>query len=518
MNVATMRRMAGLRLAELIAPLAVASDDAAGLPRETALRTALIGVALGRACGLNGEGLRDTYYAGLLRHLGCSSTSHEETRLMGDEQELRTSFATVDSASPAQMLKNASAGFARGKSRLKRAGTVARFMARAPFEVPHIFAARCEAATQLGRRLLLGEGAVRALDETYERFDGKGLPNRHASESLSLVSRVLAVAETAAMFMRLPGGEALAGRILSERAGGQFDPAVVARFLDGTDTFVGPARADSLLGALLDAEPKPQRSMPEAHLREVALVLADFVDLKSTFTLGHSRRVAATAREAAAILGLPTSDQDRIELAGLLHDLGRISVSNAIWDKPGKLDVGEWEKVRAHTQVTERVLSVAEPWRALARLAASDHERLDGSGYPRGAVPANAGVAARILAAADMYQALVEPRPHRPAHSPEKAAAILAEEAAGGRVDRAAVGAVLEAVGQVRRVAAPNDLTARETEILQWLARGLVDKEIAERLGISHRTVHHHNQSIFGKIGVSTRGAAALFAIEKGLV
>ena len=118
----------------------------------------------------------------------------------------------------------------------------------------------------------------------------------------------------------------------------------------------------------------------------------------------------------------------------------------------------------------------------------------------------------------DMYQALVEPRPHRPAHSPERAATILVDEAAAGRIDRAAVSAVLEAAGHVRRVAAPNDLTARETEIVQLLARGLVDKEIAARLGISHRTVHHHNQSIFGKIGVSTRGAAALFAIEKGLV
>src|SRR3989442_12209 len=209
--------MATLRLAELIAPLAVAADAAAGLPPETALRTALIGVSLGRACGIDSADLGAIYYAGLLRHLGCSTTSHEETRLMGDEQELRTSFATVDSASPAQMLKGAAAGFARGKSRLTRVATVARFMARAPFEVPRIFTARCEAATQLGRRLGLGEGAVRALDEAYERFDGKGVPKGHSGESLSIVSRVLAVAETAAMFMRLPGGDALARRILSER-------------------------------------------------------------------------------------------------------------------------------------------------------------------------------------------------------------------------------------------------------------------------------------------------------------
>ncbi|MFI5307238.1 MAG: HD domain-containing phosphohydrolase [Polyangiales bacterium] len=513
-----MPHTATLRLAELIAPLSVAADGAAGLPPETGLRTALMGTALGRLCGLDAGALGDVYYAGLLRHLGCSTTSHEETRLMGDEQELRTSFATVDAASPAQMLKSAAAGFARRKSRAKRAATVARFMLRAPFEVPAIFAARCEAATQLGRRLGLGEGAVRALDETYERFDGKGVPKRRAREALSMTSRVLAVAETAAMFMRLPGGEALAGRILLERAGEQFDPSVVERFLGQAAVVVASARADSLLGAALDAEPKPTRTVAADHLREVALVLADFVDLKSTFTLGHSRRVAEVARQAAASLGISGSDLDTIELAGLLHDLGRVSVSNAIWDKPGPLDIGERDTMQAHTQVTERVLSVAGPWRPLAKLAASDHERLDGSGYPRGAIPTNAGVAARILAAADMYQALVEPRPHRPAYPPDRAATMLADEAAAGRLDRGAVSAVLEAAGHVRRVAAPNDLTARETEILQLLARGLVDKEIAAQLGISPRTVHHHNQSIFGKIGVSTRGAAALFAIEKGLV
>jgi HD-GYP domain-containing protein (c-di-GMP phosphodiesterase class II) len=247
-------------------------------------------------------------------------------------------------------------------------------------------------------------------------------------------------------------------------------------------------------------------------------VLADFVDLKSTFTLGHSRGVAALARRAAASLGLDGDDVERLELAALLHDLGRVGVSNAIWDKPGRLDVGEWDKVRTHAHTTERVLAMAEPWRAVARLAAADHERLDGSGYPRGASPANAGVAARILAAADMYQALIEARPHRSAHAPEQAAKMLADEAGAGRLDRDAVRAVLEAAGHERKVAAPGDLTARETEILRLLARGLVDKEIAARLGISHRTVHHHNQSIFAKIGVSTRGAAALFAIEKGLV
>jgi HD-GYP domain-containing protein (c-di-GMP phosphodiesterase class II) len=506
-----------LRLAELLGPLAAAADSGAGLPPETGARTALIGLELARRAGLDESLSSDAYYAGLLRHLGCSATAHEETSLMGDEQELHLALGPVDAASPAQMLKGAARGFAKGKGAVRRAATVAKFMVRAPAAVPPIFAARCEVAGRLARRLGLGEVVVRALDETYERWDGKGLPRRKRGAALSPVAGILAVAETAAMFLRLPGGEPLACRIIGERAGGQFDPAVCRAFLEGRDDVVGAARADSIRASLLAAEPAPHRTVESA--RELALVLADFADLKSTFTLGHSRNVAALARAAAETMGLPPTEIEAVELAGWLHDLGRVSVSNAIWDKPGRLDAGEWEKVRAHPSFTERVLESAEPWRAIARLAAADHERMDGGGYPRGAPAPNVGMAARLLAAADVYQALREPRPHRPAHDPERAARIAVDEAAAGRLDRAAVNAVLEAAGHRGvRAAAPCGLTERELEVLRLLARGLVDKEIAATLGISHRTVHHHNESVFAKLGVTTRGAAALFAAENGLI
>jgi HD-GYP domain-containing protein (c-di-GMP phosphodiesterase class II) len=503
------------RLAELLCPLAAAADSGAGLPPETGARTALIGLRLAKRNGLDAALLSDAYYAGLLRHLGCSATAHEETRLMGDEEELHLALGPVDAASPLQMLKGAARGFARKKSVAKRAATVAKFMIQAPTAVGPIFAARCEVAGQLARRLSLGDAVVRALDETYERFDGKGLPRR--KRGLSPLASLLAVAETAAMFLKVPGGEALACRVIAERAGGQFDPAICRAFFDGRDQILGDARADSVRSALLDSEPRPHRTVLDQ--REVALVLADFADLKSTFTLGHSRKVAALARAAAAKLGLARSEVEAVELAGWLHDLGRVSVSNAIWDKPGKLDAGEWDKVRAHPWFAERVLESAEPWRAIARLAAADHERIDGAGYPRGAPAPNLGMAGRLLAAADVYQALREPRPHRAAHDPARAAQILIDEAASGRLDRAAVNAILEAAGHSEvRAAPPRGLTERELEVLRLLARGLVDKEIAQTLGISHRTVHHHNQSIFGKIGVSTRGAAALFAVENNLI
>ncbi|HEY4159821.1 MAG TPA: HD domain-containing phosphohydrolase [Polyangiaceae bacterium] len=503
-----------MRLAELLCPLAAAADAGAALPPETAQRTALIALGLGRVLGFSSVSQSDLLYASLLRHLGCSATAHEETRLMGDEQELRASLTPVDAASPLQMLQGASRGFAKGRSRLERARTVAGFLVRAPSLVPRIFAARCEVSARLARRLGLSEATVRALDEAYERFDGKGQPRRRRAESLSPLSGVLAVAEWVAMFLPLPGGESLSLDTLQRRAGGQFDPAVV-RALDGArEEILAPARRAAPLSALLELEPRPHRLVADA--RAVAQVLADFADLKSVFTLGHSRRVSWLARQAALALGLPAAEVEALELAGLLHDLGRVSVSNAIWDKAGPLDAGEWDKVRAHPQFTERVLHACAPFADVGRLAAADHERMDGAGYPRGSAPSGA---ARILAAADLVQALSEARPHRPAHSPERTAAIAVEEVSAGRLDRAAVNAVLDAAGQTSaRASAPRGLTERELAVLRLLARGQVDKEIAAALGISHRTVHHHNQSIFGKLEVSTRGAAALFAIENDLL
>ncbi len=509
------------RLAELLTPLSVLADLGAGLPAETGLRVAVLGVGLAAKLGLGEIDRAAVYYAGLLRHLGCSTTAHEETALMGDEQELRRSLNPVDTAKPAEILRAASKGFGRKVGRLRRAGRVAKFMARMPGDAPKIFAARCEVAVRLAERLGLDPATRAALDDAFERYDGKGVPRRRKGAAVAAPARILAVAELAAMFAVMPGGAQLACDVVVARAGGQVDPDVAAAFLGARDELLAAIRAPAMLVPALAAEPGRHRLVGGEVEDAVALVLADFVDLKSTFTLGHSRAVASLARAAAKELGLPAAEQVAVHRAGLLHDLGRIGVSNAIWDKPGALDAGERALVREHVRHTERVLVLAPPWRDLAVLAASDHERPDGTGYPRGAPAANAGVAARVLAAADVYVALTEPRPHRAAHAPARAAELVGELATAGQLDRACANAVLAAAGQLRaatRAAWPNGLTDREVEILRELARGQVDKEIAETLGISHRTVHAHNASIYGKLGVTTRGAAALFAIEHDLL
>lgn len=505
-------------LVQWLAPLSVASDAGAALPPETGFRTALLGL---RAAELASEPVDagQVYFGALLRHLGCSATATEETRLMGDERELRASMATADAGSPASMLSAAWRGFGAGRSRRERARRVGRFLVQAPRQVPRIFSDRCEVAMRLADRLGLPVGVQRVLTESYERHDGKGAPAGKKGDDICAPARILGAAELVAMCARLRGGAEMARDLLVHRKGTQFDPEVVALFLRNwpalLETLEGDAREN-----LLRREPPVPVAIDLRDADRFAVTFADFVDLKSPWTLGHSRRVSALAQAAARELGLPEADQERLATAGLLHDLGRVGVSNAVWDKPGPLTESEREAMRSHASFTERILESSVAWRSLAALAASDHERVDGSGYPHRSVPPNAGFPARLLAAADVFAALTEDRPHRAALAPADAARALRDEASRGRLDRAAADAVLASQDLLRgeRPSLPRGITERELEVLRLLARGLVDKEIAARLGISHRTVHHHNQALFQKIGVTTRGAAALFAIENGLL
>jgi HD-GYP domain-containing protein (c-di-GMP phosphodiesterase class II) len=248
--------------------------------------------------------------------------------------------------------------------------------------------------------------------------------------------------------------------------------------------------------------------------------IADFADLKSPYTMGHSRGVADLAAQAGRACGLADDEVRTLRRAGLMHDLGRLGVSNAIWDKPRPLSAVEHERVRLHAYLTERILSASAALAPLGALAGQHHERLDGSGYPRALKANMLSPSARILAAADVYRAMLEPRPYRDERSSTEAADELLAEVRAGRLDGDAVDAVLRASGHelAHRPERPAGLTQREVEILRLLARGLLNKQIARRLGISPKTVGNHVEHIYAKIDVSSRAAAGLFATEHGLL
>jgi len=319
---------------------------------------------------------------------------------------------------------------------------------------------------------------------------------------------------------RVAGRDA-ARRAVAQRAGSAYDPALAARFAERGDALLASLGEHGSWEALLDAEPPPARRVPAERLDDVCAVMADFADMTSPYTLGHSAGVAELAEAAGWRSRLPEREVAQLRRAALLHDLGRVGVSSGIWNKRGPLDAGEWERVRMHTYYTERILARAPALAGCVPAAAAHHERLDGSGYHRACGARELDRSARILAAADVYHALTEPRAHRPRRTPGEAAGALAAEVGEGRLDADAAEAVLGAAGQgAGRPAppAPAGLTEREVEVLGLVARGLSNRLVAHRLGISPKTVGHHVAHVYEKIGVSTRAGAALFAAEHGLV
>ncbi len=236
---------------------------------------------------------------------------------------------------------------------------------------------------------------------------------------------------------------------------------------------------------------------------------------------GHSSGVADLAAGAARGLRLPEADVVTLRRAGWLHDLGRVTVSAGIWAKPGPLSEGEWERVRLYPYHTGRILARSEALAPIGVLAALHHERLDGSGYHRGLGSTALSLSARILAVADVYQALTEPRPHRPARTADEAAGELRTEVRAGRLDGEAANAVLAAAGhrvRTTRHTWPAGLSEREVVVLRLVAQGLGNREMAACLDLSERTVHHHIQHIYQKLGISTRAAATLFAMQHNLL
>jgi HD-GYP domain-containing protein (c-di-GMP phosphodiesterase class II) len=510
---------ADLRLSDVLAALSVATDLGVGQLPEHAVRSCLLATGLGRALGMADKDVADVYFASLLRHVGCTATAALEARLFGgDELASRSAAEPVDFGNRREMLA-LTLGLGRG-SGPRRALLVGRALVGDVRHGRDIFASICEVGTLLAGRLGLGRGVAEAIAQQFERWDGSGGPDGLAKDEIALAARMSAVASQALVFHQRGGADAVMW-MLRERSGSWFDPFVADAFQRHGSELLRANDAVDPWEAVLEAEPAPVRRIRPGELDRVLRCFADMVDLKSVFTLGHSTQTAELAEAAGRDVGLDERTIEDLRRAALVHDLGRVGVSSAIWDKPGALTRSEREQVRLHPYHTERILACSPVLAPLGAIAGLHHERLDGSGYHHGLMAAAIPLPARVLAAADTFQTLTQDRPHRAAHAPAQAARRLVAEAGAGRLDTDCVRAVVDAAGAGPvpvRTTWPSGLSDREVEVLRLVARGLSNKEIAQRLVISRRTAEHHVQHVYAKIDTSTRAAAALFAMEHDLL
>ena len=508
----------GIRLAELVAALSLGVDLGFGQPMEHVLRQCMIALRLAELAGLGEEERSVVYYAALLVNVGCHSDAHEQAKWFGDDIALKSGKYDHDLGSVSgalAMLRRVGSG----NPPLHRFRVGVEFAVGGWRDLDGMITRHGAMARRLAEELRLPESVQEAVAAAYEQWDGKGWPGRLKGEQVPIAARLSQLGEFVEVAHRI-GGTGAAVALAERRAGSQFDPALAALLCTNADAVLDGLDGDPTWETVIGAEPALGVRLSESEFDAALLAIADFVDLKSPFTLGHARAVAELAVGAGASMGLDPGEVVTLRRAGLAHDLGRLGVSNAIWDKRGPLGAGEWERVRMHPYLTERMLHQSDTLAPLGAIAVQHRERLDGSGYPRGLAGGAISQSARIVGAADAYQSMREPRPHREPLTPERAASELRAEVKAGRMDGDVVEAVLGAAGHrvARRREGPAGLTARELDVLRLVARGLSSKEIAARLVISPKTARNHIEHIYVKIGTTNRASASLFAVQHGLL
>jgi len=449
-------------LSQVLGALSHALDLTEGQPYGHAARTCLIGMRIGEALGLGPDTRSQLYYSLLMKDAGCSSNAHATTEFFGtDDQTLKSSLKFADWTDPFRLrlfaLRSAALGQGLG-ARVRQILHMARADEGTGRELIRI---RCDRGAEICQSLGFPRATVEAVRCLDEQWDGRGAARGLAGDEIPLLSRIALLAQTLEVFAARDGA-VRALEVVRGREGRWFDPELVAvlRGWEGDHTWWSELYGSDVLSRLSAVEPEDRVIRVDAEgVDRVAESFAEVVDAKSPFTGRHSTRVALLARGMGEVLGLGPEELRDLYRAGLLHDIGKLGISNRILDKNGPLTPLERKQVERHPVLTWTIVGQVEVFAGIARKAAVHHERLDGTGYPWGYGTAELGRDDRILAVADIYEALTATRPYRAGMPPERALSIL-DELKGVAVDADMVGA-MEAL--VAAGAAPEPGPAPET-------------------------------------------------------
>lgn len=505
------------RLAEVVAIMSLVTDLATGQPLEHGLRRTVLAMRLAEELDLDGERASTAYYVAQLGTVGCTLEMATFAPYLADDIAVGEHIVHLDAARPRQMASFLLRHVGAGEPPLRRLRKLASVARAGPDWLNTVCR---DVAVRVGDMIELGPAVQQALGQCHERWDGRGSPQRLRGEEVHVAARLFLVAHDVDIAYQI-GGLGAVQETLDRRSGRQHDPRIAALMRRRAERWLPTLDAEVTWDAVLACEPPPLRRLLPADLDRMLRTAGDFVDMRTRYTLGHSTGVAGLAAEAASGLGFADRDVEVLRRAGFLHDLGAAGVPVATWDKEGALSDQEWARMRRHPALTELLLARSSALAPIGSLAGQHHERLDGSGYRQISAPFLSS-GSQLLAAAELFRTKIEQRPHRRAYAPDAAAEEVTRQARDGRIDPQAADAVIEAAGHASpaRGAAPRPagLSERELEVLRLLARGHTNREMGELLAISPKTVGHHVQHIYDKIGVATRVGATLFSLHHGLV
>jgi HD-GYP domain-containing protein (c-di-GMP phosphodiesterase class II) len=451
---------ARINLSEVLSALSCALDLTEGQPIGHAMRSCLIGMRLGRVAGLSEADSAALYYAILLKDAGCSSNAARLCQLFGnDDIELKQRMRSVDCQSGVALAITTARSVAPEGSLPDR---IRHFIDVARGDVTNeIIALRCERGADIAMRLGFPQATADSIRHLDEHWNGRGHPGGLSGPAIPLMSRIAGLSQVVDVFQQLDGVKA-AMKVIRRRSGSWFDPSLVDRVVSWRNETSWWERLDRTdpTDEVIAAEPVSLvRWVSEDDLDVIAGAFADIIDAKSPYTFSHSRNVAAYALGIAREMRLDSVIQRRVYRAGLLHDIGKLGVSNSILDKPGPLTASERTAVERHPFFTWEILSRVPAFRDFAWSAALHHERLDGSGYPWHLSGHRLDITARILCVADVYEALTAERPYRAALPWSESSRILA----GGRgteFDPAVLDALASCRQTVAKMAALSPLVA----------------------------------------------------------
>lgn len=445
-------------LSEVVGALSYALDITEGQPVGHSLRCCWIGMHIGMRLDLSEEELSDLYYTLLLKDIGCSSNAARICRLyLADDLNFKNSYKSVDTKLP-EILRFLIANTARKSGFVERLQTMINVARNGGEIARELIETRCQRGADIARSMRFSETVAQGILDLDEHWDGTGQPVKRTGADISLFARIALLAQVVDVFFMRGGPEAAVAEVTG-RAGRWFDPALVAivQSLAGNQAFWQTLLANDLDHCVVTLEPRAlMREVDEDYLDDIAAGFAQVVDAKSPFTAGHSDRVSIFADLIAEELGYAPDRRRWLKRAALLHDIGKLGVSNSVLDKNGRPDEDEWAQIRRHPELGRVILSKISAFQSMARVAGDHHERLDGKGYPHGISDDHIDLDTRIVTVADIFDALTADRPYRKAMSVSEAFAIMQKDV-GTAIDPTIFAALQRGFVHIEDIANPEE-------------------------------------------------------------